>query len=85
MKGLAGVLQADTYAGFNSIYEGGVVKEAACWAHARRPFYDVHVATKSPVAAEAMVRIGAAFTRYREMGRPRSTATGSIRRLTCDT
>lgn len=58
LKGFAGVLQADAYAGFNSIYEGGKVKEAACWAHARRHFYDVHVATKSPVAAEALVRIG---------------------------
>ncbi len=58
LKGFTGVLQADAYAGFNSLYEGGKVKEAACWAHARRHFYDVHVATKSPVAAEALVRIG---------------------------
>jgi hypothetical protein len=58
LKGFTGVLQADAYAGFNSLYEGGRIKEAACWAHARRHFYDVHVATKSPVAAEALVRIG---------------------------
>jgi transposase len=30
---------------------------AACWAHARRKFYDVHEATSSPVAAEALSRI----------------------------
>jgi len=32
--------------------------EAACWAHARRKFYDVHQATDSPLALEAMQRIG---------------------------
>jgi hypothetical protein len=30
---------------------------AACWAHARRKFYDVHQATASPIAAEALRRI----------------------------
>jgi len=30
---------------------------AACWAHARRKFYDVHEATGSPIAAEALRRI----------------------------
>jgi transposase len=33
-----GVLQADAYAGFNALYEGGAIREAACWAHARRKF-----------------------------------------------
>ncbi|WP_141382171.1 IS66 family transposase, partial [Bradyrhizobium elkanii] len=28
-----------------------------CFAHARRKFWDVHVATKSPIAAEALQRI----------------------------
>jgi transposase len=31
---------------------------AACWAHTRRKFYDVHQATGSPIAAEALRRIG---------------------------
>ena len=31
---------------------------AACWAHARRKFYDVFEATKSPIAEEALRRIG---------------------------
>jgi transposase len=37
---------------------GHPIKEAACWAHARRKFYDIHLATDSPVAAEALHRIG---------------------------
>ena len=32
---------------------------AACWAHTRRKFYEVAEATGSPVAAEALRRIGA--------------------------
>jgi hypothetical protein len=31
---------------------------AFCFAHSRRKFYDVHVATGSPIAAEAVRRIG---------------------------
>jgi transposase len=31
---------------------------AACWAHTRRKFYEVHQATGSPIAAEALRRIG---------------------------
>ena len=31
---------------------------AACWAHARRKFYDVFESTKSPIAEEALNRIG---------------------------
>jgi transposase len=53
-----GTLQADAYAGFNPLYESGKIQEAACWAHVRRKFYDLHIAHKSPVAQEAMRRIG---------------------------
>jgi transposase len=31
--------------------------EAACWAHTRRKFFDLHEATGSPIAAEALRRI----------------------------
>src|SRR5260370_2152709 len=34
-----------------------VIVLAACWAHARRKFYDLHQATGSPIAAEALRRI----------------------------
>lgn len=54
----SGVLQADAYAGFNAVYEGGNVLEAACWAHARRKFYDLHAARPSALTTEALRRIG---------------------------
>src|SRR5258706_7998902 len=56
-----GTLQADAYAGFEQIYEGGRIQEAGCWAHVRRKFYDLKVAHKSPVAVEALERIGALY------------------------
>jgi len=56
-----GTLQADGYAGFDQIYE------AACWAHVRRRFYDLQVAHKSPVAAEALERIGALYAIEKEI------------------
>jgi transposase len=55
-----GILQADGYAGYAGLYDRGVT-EAACWAHARRKFFDVHAATKSPLALEALQRIAALY------------------------
>jgi transposase len=62
-----GILQADGYAGFDQIYEAGHIQEAACWAHARRKFYDIQVAHKSAVAAEALERIGALYAIEKEI------------------
>jgi transposase len=58
-----GILQADAYAGFDGLYnrEHEPLMEAACWAHARRKFFDIHAATASPIAFEALERIGALY------------------------
>jgi hypothetical protein len=60
LKDFRGTLQADAFAGFNALYEGAETRiyEAACWAHVRRKFYDLQQAHASPVAAEALRRIG---------------------------
>ncbi len=52
-----GVLQVDGYAGFERLTDRGDIVLAACWAHTRRKFFDVHEATGSPIAAEALRRI----------------------------
>ncbi len=57
LHGYQGVLHADGYAGFNALYDNGQCLEAACWAHVRRKFYDVHVAQSSPLAAQALAYI----------------------------
>jgi len=56
-----GTLQADAYAGFNQLYENGHIEQAACWAHVRRKFYDLEQAHASPVAREALQRIGTLY------------------------
>lgn len=40
LKEYRGYLQADAYGGYDGIYHLGQVTEVACWAHARRKFYD---------------------------------------------
>ena len=57
LSAFRGVLQADGYAGFDRLY-GERIQEAACWAHVRRKFYDIHVQNTSPIAADALERIG---------------------------
>ena len=57
LEGYAGILQADGYSGYNALYADGRIQEAACWAHARRKFFDVLQVTPSPIATEALRRI----------------------------
>jgi transposase len=38
-----GYLQADAFSGYDGIYAGGLIVEVACWAHARRKFYETLV------------------------------------------
>ena len=52
-----GALMVDDYAGYKALFAKGVV-ELGCWAHARRKFFDAHAASGSPVAKEAIERIG---------------------------
>ena len=61
LTGFHGVIQADAYGGYEALTRGTGpprILHAACWAHARRKFFDVHEATKSPIAAEALRQIG---------------------------
>ena len=53
-----GTLQADGYAGFNRLYDSGRIREAACWAHVRRKFFDLQQTHASAIAAEAVERMG---------------------------
>jgi transposase len=67
LQHVTGILQADGYAGYSKIYDGGRVLEAACWAHVRRKFVDLHELHKAPLAGEALERIGALYAIEREI------------------
>jgi len=61
LSSFTGALHADGYAGFERLFETGRIHEIACWAHARRKFFDLFEATQSPIAKEALDRIGALY------------------------
>ena len=71
LKTYAGPMQADAYAGFNRLYEPnrtpGPIVEVACWAHARRKFFDLARLTKAPIAIAAIERIDTLFGIEREI------------------
>jgi transposase len=70
----SGVLQADAYGGYGKIYASGRVVEAACWAHARRPFWDLHQSqgkVAGSIADQALQRIAALYAIEAQIrGRP---------------
>lgn len=57
LAGYSGYLQADAYGGYDGIYHGQGVTEVACWAHARRKFYDAQD-SDGRRAAEMLALIG---------------------------
>jgi transposase len=69
-----GILQVDGYGGFKRLLENrppGAIRLAFCWAHCRRRFYEIHRATGSPLAEEALRRIGELYKVEAEVrGRP---------------
>jgi transposase len=69
-----GVLQVDGYAGFKRLAgdrSDDSVRLAFCWAHMRRPFYQFHASTQSPLAAEVLARIRDLYAIEAEIrGRP---------------
>ena len=57
LKTYTGILQADAFAGYDKLYESGRILEAACWAHVRRKFYDIHVSRPSPITTHVLAEI----------------------------
>jgi hypothetical protein len=58
------VLQVDGYPGFKRLAgerADNSVKLAFCWVHMRRPFYQFHASTKSPLAADVLARIASLY------------------------
>src|SRR3954452_19847741 len=58
-------------AGPDGLYDGGQVQEAACWAHVRRYFFELHATGQAPLATEAVRRIGLLYAIEQDIrGRP---------------
>ena len=56
LQGWRGELMVDDYSGYKALFAEGIV-ELGCWAHARRKFFDLQVASPHPVATQALQRI----------------------------
>jgi transposase len=75
LRDFAGLLQTDAYAGFDAIAErvprkplqDARTRRVLCLGHARRRFHDLHVAVGSPIAFEALERIGELYRIEREI------------------
>jgi transposase len=65
LAGYQGYLQADAYGGYDGIFAGGEVFEVACWAHARRKFYDAQD-SDGRRAAQMLALIGELYALERE-------------------
>jgi len=70
LAGFTGALHADGYSGFDKLYKIADahlmhgpprVAEVACWSHVRRGFFDDYASRQSPIARQALDRIGALF------------------------
>lgn len=82
LQSFTGILQADAYSGFNTLYDAArkpqPITPAFCWAHSRRLFFELADIAKharrgavagaiSPVALEAVRRIDVLFDIEREI------------------
>ena len=94
----SGILQADAFDGYGKLYEAGrtpgPIKEAACWVHARRPFFamaDLQENARrkasgkkeiviSPMAIEIVRRIDALFEIERSINGQSAEQRRAVRR-----
>ena len=60
-----GSLVCDDYGGYKASFAQGIT-EVGCMAHARRKFFDLHASSKSQLAEQALVYIGALYDAERE-------------------
>jgi hypothetical protein len=95
--GYSGILQADAYDGYGKLYQAdrkpAPVREAACWVHARRPFFamaDIEENARrkaagkkeialSPIAIEVVRRIDALFEIERAINRQSADQRKAVR------
>lgn len=66
LKDWRGTLLVDDFAGYKQLM-GEHITEAACWAHARRKFFELHAANKSQIAEQALVQIGQLYEVERQV------------------
>ncbi|MCV3244022.1 transposase [Mesorhizobium robiniae] len=83
LAGFSGTLQADGFSGYNQLYKGGAIREAACLAHLRRKIFDVHDSQPTELSTTAMAGIQAIYRIEEEIrGLPPAERLAARRRRT---
>ncbi len=67
LQDFGGTLVVDDFSGYKALFAKGKVQEAACWAHARRKFFEAHKLNHSELAKQALDRIGLLYDIEREV------------------
>lgn len=60
LESFVGLIHADGFAGYDKVFDEGRI-HAACWARARRKFYELTQSHPSSAAGEALKRIAALY------------------------
>ena len=70
LANFTGFLQADAFSGYDGIYwkSDGQILEVACWAHARRKFYEAR--SSSPVEASLIIQMILRLYKVEDRARP---------------
>jgi transposase len=78
----AGYLQADAFSGYDGIYagSGGQIVEVACWAHARRKFFEAR--SSSPAEASLILEMIRRLYEVEDRARPLDDAARRAMRQT---
>ena len=79
LEGWAGALMVDDYAGYKALFRSGEIIELACWAHARRKFFELQAQSAHPLAAAALIKIGELYAIEREAQGFTSEARAALR------
>ncbi|MBB3063476.1 transposase [Microbulbifer rhizosphaerae] len=78
LEGWQGKLVCDDYSGYKAGFNKGIT-EIGCMAHARRKFYDLHVANKSQIAEQALQLIQQLYDIEREAQKLTAEARKQLR------
>ena len=80
LRNYAGVLATDGYKSYDALCRDGNIMHSACWAHVRRKFYDIQVHQPSPIAEQALERIGRLYAIESEIRGRSAEERRSVRR-----
>ena len=79
LNGYQGYLQADAFSGYDAMFKIGHIQEVACWAHARRKFFEAK-STDAPRSHQMLALVGQLYDVEREAKEFDDDRRASLRR-----